>query len=97
MLAAIRYPVAMAMFVSTLSLLAAAATAPPLGAPVAQRSPTVRAEGGAVSFTVSARIVSASASIGAAFGPPGPCMVARRTTVSAADGRLVAALVYDFE
>ena len=48
-------------------------------------------------MTVSARIVRASASVGAGLGPPAPGMVPRLTLVSAADGRAVPALVYDFE
>ena len=64
----------------------------------ASPSPALRYEGGAsVSVTVSARIVRHSARIGADLGPPAAHMVPRRTFVSAADGRAVPALVYDFE
>ena len=98
MCAATRYFRAMAILIPTLTLVAAALAVAAPGDSAVQRSPTVRAEGGAsVAFTVSARIISASARVGAALGPPEPRMVARRTTVSAADGRAVPALVYDFE
>ena len=60
-------------------------------------SPATRYDSGAsATVTVSARILRSSARVGAGQAPP-PRMVPRRTTVSAADGRLVAALVYDFE
>ena len=97
MCAAMRYSLAMAMLVPTLAILAATLTVPAPSGSAGQRSPTVRGDGVTASFTVSARIVSASARVGAAFGPPAPRMVARRSTVSAADGRAVPALIYDFE
>ncbi|MDQ3074902.1 MAG: hypothetical protein M3Q88_04735 [Pseudomonadota bacterium] len=53
--------------------------------------------GAALSVTVRARIIRASAIIGADHGPPAPRMIPRRTTIIAADGRAVPALVYDFE
>jgi len=79
------------------------ATAAPAAQPLAQRgvdstSPATRFEGGAsATVTVSARIVRQSARVGAGRGPPAPHMVPRKATVSAADGRAVPALVYDFE
>ena len=70
-------------------------------APAAERAygpvSLVRFEkGGLVEVTVRARIIRAVARVGAGLAPPA-YMIARRTTVSAADGRLVPALVYDFE
>ena len=53
--------------------------------------------GSSATATVSARIISGSARIGAGFAPPLARMAPRPTTLSAADGRPVAALVYDFE
>ncbi len=47
--------------------------------------------------TIGGRIISDAARIGAKLAPPAANMVARSTTVSAADGSLVPALVYDFE
>ena len=100
------YFLAMGMRVPALAALvgwvSATATAAPALSP-AQRgadsiSPATRFEGGAsASFTISARIVRQSARVGASLGPPAPRMVPRSATVSAADGRLVPALVYDFE
>ena len=61
-------------------------------APSAQRSP-----GGATATAmISVRIISSSARIGA-DGPPLPDMVPRASTIAAADGSPVAALIYDFE
>jgi hypothetical protein len=86
-----------------LGLLSTTATAAPAAPPAAQRgadsmSPATRFDGGAsASFPVSARIIRQSASVGAGRGPPAPLMVARATSVTAADGRVVPALVYDFE
>jgi len=83
-----------------LSITAAAAPAAP---PVAQRgadsiSRATRFEPGAsATITVSARIVRQSARVGVGLGPPAPRMVPRQATVSAADGRAVPALVFDFE
>jgi hypothetical protein len=76
---------------------ASAAQAPPQ--PGADSiSPARRFDGGAsATVTVSARIIRRSASVGAGLGPPAPRMVPRTATVSAADGRAVPALVYDFE
>ena len=86
-----------------LGLLSITATA----APAAQVSPQPGADsisparrfeaGTSATVTVSARIVRRSAIIGPGRGPPAPGMVPRETTVSAADGRAVPALVYDFE
>ena len=64
----------------------------------ASRAPAQRfTTGSSVSVTVSARIVRAAARVGHGLGPPAHAMVPRSTTVSAADGRSVAAIVYDFE
>ena len=78
------------------ALLAAAAT--PGTAPVGS-TPTAstRFSGASAVFTVSTRIIRGSARVGAGFGPPLPAMRARATTVTAADGAAVPALVYDFE
>ena len=86
-----------------LGLLSTTATAVPAGQSLAQGgayavSPALRFEEGAsATVTVSARIVRQSARVGAGLGPPAPRMVPREATVSAADGRAVPALVYDFE
>ena len=84
-----RYRPAMVMLVSVMMAMAAASTTP--------ASVQRFAAGSSASATVSARIVRTSARIGASFAPPLPRMTPRTTTVSAADGRPVAALVYDFE
>ena len=99
MFAAMRYFVVMAILVPTLTILAAALVPTPAAkGSAAPPSPAMRIEGGpSATVTVSARIISASARIGPSYGPPAPRMLARRTSVSAADGRAVAALVYDFE
>ena len=74
------------------------AAAPDVGYTGASRSPAIRYEAGAsLNVTVQARIIQTSASVGASLDPPAPRMVPRRTTVSAADGRAIPALVYDFE
>ena len=52
--------------------------------------------GSSTQFAARARIMR-SASVGAGLAPPRPRLVPRRTTVSASDGRPVAALVYDLE
>ena len=84
-----RYLVLMGMLVPVLAMMAVSA---------ASASPATRAGSGpSVTFTVSARIIGASASVGAGHAPPLARMVPRRTTVSAADGRPVRALIYDFE
>ncbi len=83
-----RYPVAMALLVSLLMTMAASSGTTP-----ARRIDA----GSSATATVGARIISASARIGAGFAPPMARMVPRRTTFNAADGRPVAALVYDFE
>jgi hypothetical protein len=82
------------------ALLVTAANATPAAAAQRSdlRSPAMRAGTGAsASATVSARIIRASARVGRGLGPPAPAMTPRRATVTAADGRAVAALVYDFE
>ena len=80
---------------SLAALIAVSAASPPAGA---ARSTVIRHQPGAsLNFAVSARIIRSSARIGHGFAPPSPRMLPRRTTVTAADGRPVAALVYDFE
>jgi len=79
-----------------------AAAAPATLSPVSRGpdsfSPAARFESGASAhFTVSARIICQSASVGAGRAPPAPRMVPRAATVSAADGSAVPALVFDFE
>jgi hypothetical protein len=69
---------------------------PVAGAASAMRSTAMRAEGGSAIANVSARIIRAAV-VGEGRAAPAPLMVARRTTVSAADGSAVPALVYDFE
>ena len=96
-----RYFQVMEMLVPSLAaLIAVSATAAPAPGSFAgaSASTAIRHQSGAsLEFTVSARIIRAWASIGAGFAPPASRMVPRRTTITAADGRLVAALVYDFE
>ena len=95
----IRVPLAAAM----VGLLPATALSAPTTPPAAQRvtdsaAPGLRfASGASATALVSARIIGQSARIGAGFAPPGPRMVPRTATVTAADGRPVPALVYDFE
>lgn len=60
-------------------------------------SPAQRLGGTAATAFVTARIVRASASVGRDYGPPAPRMKPRQTSVTAADGRTVATVVYDFE
>ncbi len=50
-----------------------------------------------VQATARGRIISDYARVGADLSPPAANMTPRPTTVSAADGSLVPALVYDFE
>ena len=47
--------------------------------------------------SVGGRIINSPARVGPDLPPPGVNMTARPTMVSAADGSLVPALVYDFE
>jgi hypothetical protein len=91
------YFLAMAVFASLLAL--AALTAPTTGdGAIRSGGATVtRFSGASATVRISARIVRDSASIGASFGPPAPNMVARRTSLAAADGTAVPALVYDFQ
>ncbi|MCY7339610.1 MAG: hypothetical protein LH465_06625 [Sphingomonas bacterium] len=57
-----------------------------------------RSESGAqATARVTARIISQSARIGSAYAAPQALMVPRLTAVAAVDGRMVPALVYDFE
>ena len=77
---------------------AAPAAGPALQPAAASLGPATRFAGGrSAHFMVSARIIRQSARVGAAYGPAALGMVARATNVSAADGRAVPALVYDFE
>jgi hypothetical protein len=87
----------MAVLILPLMMIAAAATAAaPIVVPGASQSAR-RSPAGEASFTVSARIIAQSARIGRDYPAPQPNMVARRATITAADGRAVPALVYDFE
>ena len=99
-----RYLAGMGLLVPRLALgiaaftATAAAAAPTAGGSIETRSPSSRyASGGSAQANVSARIINASARVGDGLAPPLTRMVPRRTTVSAADGSSVAALVYDFE
>ena len=83
-----RYFAFMVMLVSALMAMAAVATAP---------TPARRFAGASATVTVSARLIRGPARVGPGLGPPLPRMAPRQTMVSAADGRPVAALVYDFE
>jgi hypothetical protein len=47
--------------------------------------------------TARGRVISDYARVGAELPAPGTNMTARSTTVTAADGKLVPAIVYDFE
>ena len=85
------YYTVMAALILPLAMIAAAAAAPAV-APSARRSIS-----GEASFTATVRIITQSARIGRDLPPPQPNMVARRATVTAADGRAVPALIYDFE
>ena len=87
----------MAALILPLAMIAAAASAAaPITAPGASASAR-RSPAGEASFTVSARIIANSARIGRDYPAPRPNMVAKRATVTAADGRAVPALIYDFE
>lgn len=94
-----RYPTAMALLMTFLVAMAAVpAAAGQDDRAAAAPTPALRyTDGASASATVSARIISAPARVGAGFGPPMARMEARRTFVSAADGRAVAAVIYDFE
>ena len=91
-LAAMGYFAAMGLFVPTLAMLIA--VLPASAAAAAQAAGPARASARA---TVGGRVINDAARIGAQLSPPAAHMIARRTTVSAADGTLVPALVYDFE
>jgi len=89
-----------AALLGLLSLSAAAVSAAPVVAPRSADSisPARRFVGGAsATVVVSARIVRGSASVGTGLAPPAPGMVPRIASVSAADGRAVPALIFDFE
>ena len=73
------------------------ATVRQAGLPVTATASSATRTGASAIATVSARIVRDSARIGAAFGAPAAGMVARPTTIAAADGSAVPALVYDFQ
>lgn len=87
---------AMAVFVP---LLAFAALVAPTTDGVARSggATATRFSGASATVRISARIVRDAARIGAAFGAPAANMVPRRTTLAAADGTAVPALVYDFQ
>jgi hypothetical protein len=59
--------------------------------------PTRRFESPPATALVAARIIRASGNIGQRYGPPAARMKPRHAVVTAADGRSVTALVYDFE
>ena len=86
------------MVLSLAALAALAPSSPPSStaggftANHARRSPG----GAAASATITVRIISSSARI-SADQPPQPGMAPRPATIAAADGRQVAALIYDFE
>jgi len=94
-----RYFAAMAMLIPTMAMIALSSAAAQ-GTERVERSvsPAMRfAQGPSVEVTIRARIIRSAARVGAGFAPAEARMVPRRTTVSAADGRLVPSLVYDFE
>ena len=74
---------------------------PAVSTSAAARAPAslaTRSERGATAIaTVSVRIVTRAARLTADGAPPFPAMVARAGKIAAANGRLVDALVYDFE
>jgi hypothetical protein len=87
---------AMAVFVPLLAF--AALVAPTTDGAVRSGATTAsRFSGAAATVRISARIVRDAARIGERFGAPAANMVARRTTLAAADGTAVPALVYDFQ
>ena len=88
---------AMAALILPLALIAAAAAAAaPMTASDAAGSAR-RSPAGEASFAASVRIIANPARIGRDYPAPQPNMAARRATVTAADGRAVPALIYDFE
>ena len=90
-----RIPVVAAMIAFSAS---AASAAERTDSPVSAVRFDIRASAHAYAYAkVGGRIINTSARVGADLSPPAPNMIARRTTVSAADGRFVPALVYDFE
>ena len=93
------FPALAALVVAVTAPVTAAAPsfAETLRSEAARSMPTRFGQGASASATISARIIRASASVGHGLGPPAHAMVPRRTTLSAADGSPVAALVYDFE
>ena len=98
------YPIAMVTIVPLLAALfgsvatsAAALPVTVVGEAAAASSTATRFSGASVAATVTARIVRTSARVGAGLGPPAPLMQPRNTTVTAADGAAIPALVYDFE
>jgi hypothetical protein len=74
-----------------------AATANAASPGIPQRIVARKFGGASAMVGITARIIHTSAEVGAGRRPPARFMVPRRTTVSAADGRPVAAFVYDFE
>ncbi len=95
-----RYFAAMAMFIPTMAAMIALSGAAAQGAERVEQSvasATRFSQGSSAGATIGGRIIGSAVRVGAAFDPPEARMVPRLTTVSAADGRLVPALVYDFE
>jgi len=79
------------------AMIAVLASAAPAAERVAGPSSAIRFDTRAsAQATVGGRVINSSARVGADLAAP-LNMIARRTTVSAADGSLVPALVYDFE
>lgn len=96
----------MEMIVLPMSVLAAIAMSAPPAAPARNGLAAVPASGGAAgarsrgaeaTATITARVLSSSARVGAGLGPPLPAMTPRPATITAADSSQVDALVYDFE
>ncbi len=82
--------------VTTMAMLLLSIAALAVQAPPPQRA--VRATGGAEArATVTARIISHPARIGAQFPPPAAGMVPRPMRIAATDGSLAEALIYEFE
>ena len=94
-----RYLVSMGMRISIVAaLIAVSASAATAAERTASADTALRFETRASArATVGGRIIKDYARVGAELPPPGVSMTARPTTVTAADGSLVPALVYDFE
>ncbi len=93
-----RYLASMGMRISIVAALIAVSASATAAERVASADTAVRFETRASArATVGGRVISDYARVGAELPPPGVSMTARPTTVTAADGSLVPALVYDFE